>query len=148
MNTARRIPRASRGARAAGYTLMEMILVLGIIALLLGMGTYFMVNVLGDAEDGKARADIQAIHASLIRYKTGAGIYPTTEQGLEALVKRPSTGPAPRAWKEYLKEQALIDPWGRPYQYRYPGRHNPDSYDIFSLGRDGQEGTADDVGNW
>ena len=140
----KRLPNPKTG----GYTLMEMILVLGIIAILLGMGTFLMVNVLGDAEEGKAKADIQAIHASLIRYKTKGGMYPATEQGLEALVKRPSGGPAPKGWKQLMKESALNDPWGRPYQYRYPGKYNTDSYDIFSIGQDGKEGTEDDIGNW
>ncbi|MCB1091121.1 MAG: type II secretion system major pseudopilin GspG [Verrucomicrobiae bacterium] len=135
-------------SRQQGYTLMEMILVLGIIAILLGMGTFLMVNVLGDAEEGKAKADIQAIHSSLIRYKTNGGMYPSTEQGLKALVSRPSGAPAPKSWKQLMKESALTDPWGSPYQYRYPGKYNPDSYDIFSVGLDKKEGTEDDIGNW
>lgn len=131
-----------------GYTLMEMLLVLGIIGLLLGLGVYSMTGVLGDADEGKAKADIKNFEANLIRYKTKAGIYPTTEQGLRALVERPSAGPAPRSWKQFLKEPALTDPWSSPYQYRYPGKHNPDGYDIYSFGPDKQEGTDDDVGNW
>ncbi len=127
---------------------MEMLLVLGIIALLVGMGTYMMVNVLGDAEEGKVKADIQTFSASLIRYKTKGGIYPTTEQGLRALVTKPTDGPQPRSYKSLLREQALFDPWGNPYQYRRPGKHNPDTYDIYSLGPDGKEGTPDDIGNW
>ena len=138
------LPRSKTG----GYTLMEMILVLGIIAILLGMGTFLMVGVLGDAEEGKAAADIKAIDGNLIRYKTKGGLYPSTEQGLEALVKRPSGGPTPKAWKPLMKEAGLTDPWGHPYQYRYPGKYNTDSYDIFSLGLDGKEGTEDDIGNW
>lgn len=134
--------------RSSGFTLMEMLLVLGIIALLVGMGTYMMVNVLGDAEEGKVQADIQALHASLIRYRTAGGAYPTTEQGLEALVSQPTGGPRPRSWRQLLRPEALVDPWGNPYQYRRPGRHNPDTYDIFSMGPDGTEGTADDIGNW
>lgn len=127
---------------------MEMLLVLGIIALLVGMGTYMMINVLGDAEEGKVKGDIQALNASLIRYKTKGGLYPTTEQGLKALAVRPTDGPKPRSWKPLLREQALYDPWGNPYQYRYPGKHNPDTYDVFSMGIDGKEGTEDDIGNW
>lgn len=127
---------------------MEMLLVLGIIALLVGMGTYMMVNVLGDAEEGKVKADIQTFSASLIRYKTKGGIYPTTEQGLRALVTKPTDGPQPRSYKSLLREQALFDPWGNPYQYRRPGKSNPDTYDIYSLGPDGKEGTPDDIGNW
>ncbi len=146
MKTMHYTRRKNGGARA--FTLMEMILVLGIIAMLLGVGSYFMVNVLGDAEEGKAHADIQALNASLIRYKTKARIYPTTEQGLDALVTRPTTGPEPAGWKPLMKEKGIIDPWGQKYQYRYPGKFNPESYDIFSLGLDGKEGTSDDIGNW
>ena len=131
-----------------GYTLMEMLLVLGIIGLLLGLGVYSMVGVLGDADEGKVKADIRNFEANLIRYKTKAGVYPTSEQGLAALVKRPTTGPVPSAWKQFLKEDALIDPWTNPYQYRYPGKHNPGSYDIWSWGPDGQDGGEDDIGNW
>jgi len=127
---------------------MEMLLVLGIIALLVGMGTYMMVNVLGDAEEGKVKADIQTFHASLIRYKTKGGIYPTSAQGLKALVTKPTDGPQPRSWKPLLMEPALTDPWANPYQYRYPGQKNPETYDIFSMGIDGKAGTPDDIGNW
>lgn len=133
---------------AKGFTLLEMIIVMAIIALLVGMGAFMMNNVLGDAEETKAKGDIQTFHASLIRYKTKGGLYPTTEQGLRALVEKPSDGPQPRSWKNLLPEQALYDPWGNPYQYRRPGRHNPETYDIFSVGLDGKEGTEDDIGNW
>ena len=137
-------PARSRSA----FTLMEMLLVLGIIAILAGLGTFFMTDVLGDAEEGKVRADIQTMKGNLIRYKTKGGIYPTTEQGLEALVRKPTTGPQPRSHKQFVDEAALYDPWGNPYQYRRPGTHNPEEFDIFSLGKDGEEGTEDDIGNW
>jgi general secretion pathway protein G len=138
----------SRTASGKGFTLMEMLLVLGIIALLVGMGTYMMVNVLGDAEEGKVKGDIQSLHASLIRYKTKGGLYPTTGQGLKALVTKPSDGPQPRSYKTLLREQALYDPWGGLYQYRRPGKYNAETYDVFSMGPDGKEGTEDDIGNW
>jgi len=137
-----------RPDRRRAFTLLEMILVLGIIALLLGVGTYFMVNVLGDAEEGKVKADVQAISASLIRYKTKARIYPSEQQGLDALVNRPTSDPQPASWKQFMKAQGIIDPWGEKYEYRYPGKHNPDSYDIFSKGLDKKAGTSDDLGNW
>lgn len=121
---------------------------LGIIALLIGVGTAFMKDVLGDAEEGRARADISTLSASLIRYKTKGGLYPTTAQGLDALVRKPSSGPMPRSYKSLLDEAALLDPWGNPYGYRYPGVNKPESYDLFSVGRDGKEGTEDDVTNW
>lgn len=130
------------------FTLMEMLLVLAIIALLVGMGTYMMINVLGDAEEGKAKADVSSLEASLVRYKTKTLVYPTTEQGLEALVRMPTVGPKPQSYKPLLRKAALTDPWGNPYQYARPGKFNPDSYDIFSMGLDGKAGTSDDIGNW
>jgi|TARA_B100000900_G_C20236962_1_gene576275 general secretion pathway protein G len=135
-------------SRSHGFTLMEMLLVLGIIALLIGMGTYMMVNVLGDAEEGKVKGDIQALHASLIRYKTKGGLYPTTGQGLQSLVTRPADGPQPRSYKSLIRKEALIDPWGSEYRYLRPGKYNPETYDIYSVGPDGQDGTEDDIGNW
>ena len=137
-----------RSSRKA-FTLMEMLLVLGIIALLIGMGTYMMVGVLGDAEEGKVKADIQSLKASLIRYKTKVGIYPTTGQGLKALAKRPSDGPKGNgSWKALIKEQALYDPWGSEYQYRYPATKGEDDWDIWSLGKDQSDNTGDEIGNW
>jgi general secretion pathway protein G len=130
-----------------GFTLMEMLLVLGIIALLLGMGTYMMINIIPDAEVAKVKGDITALEVTLTRYKTNNSAYPTVEQGLSALAAKPVAGPVPRNYKPLLREQALVDPWGRPYQYRLPGKHNPE-FDVFSLGPDGVEGTEDDVGNW
>ena len=127
---------------------MEMILVLGIIALLLSAGVYYMVGVIGSGEEAKVKADVQAISANLIRYQTKSRSLPTQEQGLMALAERPTTPPEPSAWTQMMKRQALIDPWAKEYQYRNPGKHNPDSFDVYSLGKDGKEGTEDDIGNW
>lgn len=135
-------------ASAHGYTLMEMILVLFIISLLLGGGVYLMQGVGQDAEVVKARADIKTWETNLIRYKTKALMLPTQPQGLEAMVKEPTSEPKPKMWTPMSKPEALIDPWGKKYQYRNPGKKNPQSYDVFSTGPDGQEGTADDIGNW
>lgn len=133
---------------SSGFTLIEMLIVLAIISLLVGMGTYMMKNVIVDAEVGRAKADIQALNASLIRYKTRAGFYPTTEQGLKALVSMPTVGPKPQSYTSLIAEQAIIDPWTQPYEYRRPGEKNPETYDIFSKGADGKVGTDDDIGNW
>lgn len=127
---------------------MEMLLVLGIISLLVGMGVFMMTDVFGDAEDATVKGNIQTLRTNLIRYKTMGTMYPTTSQGLDALVEKPTEAPIPQRWKQFVPEQAIYDPWGNKYQYRYPGKQNPDSYDIFSLGKDGQEGTEDDIGNW
>lgn len=128
---------------------MEIILVLAIIALLIGMGTAMMKGVFGDAEEANAKADVRALEASVMRYKTKGGVFPSTEQGLEVLIRRPSSSPQPRSWKKLLKrEEDLLDPWQTPYKYRYPGTINDDSYDIYSIGPDKKEGTDDDIGNW
>jgi general secretion pathway protein G len=134
--------------QAQGFTLMEMMLVLFIIALILGGGVYLMKNVGQDAEISKAKADVSAWETNLIRYKTRNLFVPTQQQGLEAMVTAPNSDPKPKIWSQLSKPEALMDPWGHKYQYRNPGKHNPASYDVFSLGPDGSEGTADDIGNW
>jgi len=132
----------------SGFTLMEMMLVLFIIALLLGGGVYLMKNVSQDAQITKAQADIKAWETNLIRYQGKNLMLPTQQQGLKAMVEKPTSDPQPKIWFQMAKPEALTDPWGHPYQYRNPGTHNPSSYDVYSLGPDGQEGTADDLGNW
>jgi general secretion pathway protein G len=137
-------PKPSR----AGFTLMEMMLVLFIIALILGGGVYLMQNVGQDAQISKARADIKAWETNLIRYQTQNMTLPTQQQGLESMVNKPTADPQPKFWRPLAKPELLRDPWGHPYQFRNPGVHNQQGYDIFSLGPDGQEGTPDDIGNW
>ncbi len=140
--------KATRRSIRAAFTLMEMLLVLAIISLLLGMGTYMMVGVLDGAEEGRVGGDIKALEGALIQYRTRGGLYPTESQGLMALVKKPTDGPPPKRYRATIKEAAITDPWAQPYQYRYPGTRNPDSYDLFSRGKDQKEGTEDDIGNW
>ena len=132
----------------AGYTLMEIMLVLFIIALLLGSGVHMMKGVTQAGEKAKAKSDISMLETSLVRYKTDALYYPTQAQGLEALVARPSSEPIPRSYSPLVKAEALTDPWGNKYQYRIPGKNNPTGFDVFSKGPDGAEGTDDDIGNW
>lgn len=140
-------PVASSRLRAA-FTLMEMMLVLFIIALILGGGVYLMQNVGQDAEVSKAASDIKTWETNLVRYKTKAMMLPTQQQGLAAMVMQPTVEPLPKRWSALAKPEALSDPWGRPYQYRNPGKKDPAGYDLYSLGPDGVEGTPDDVGNW
>lgn len=135
------------GSSRGGFTLMEMMLVLGIIALLLGVGVPMMVGVFGDAEKGRVQADFRTIDTALIRYRTRARMFPTTEQGLKALVDRPSLAPLPEVWERVLKPEGIVDPWRNQYQYVYPGKKNPDAYDLTSGGPDGKFGTADDLSN-
>jgi len=125
-----------------------MILVLAIISLLVTLGVFSLRGVLEGAEDGAAEADLKTIKTNLIRYRTAARTYPTTEQGLESLVSRPTKEPLPKRWNQYSDPEGIIDPWNEPYQYRNPGEHNTSSYDLFSKGRDKKAGTEDDITNW
>lgn len=146
MKTTRIQSAIRRGRRA--FTLMEMMMVLGIVALLLGVGVPMMVGVFSDAEEGKVKADFRTIETNLIRYKTMARVFPSTEQGLDALVNAPTIPPIPPNWERRSKPEGILDPWQRPYQYVYPGKNNPDKFDIFSMGPDGKPNTEDDIGNW
>jgi len=136
------------GNQRAGFTLMEMMLVLGIIALLLGVGVPMMVGTFKDAETGRVKADFRTLETALMRYRTRARMFPTTEQGLDSLVNRPAIAPQPEVWERVLKPEGILDPWRNTYHYVYPGKQNPDSYDLVSAGPDGKLGTEDDIGNW
>ena len=137
---------ASRTFRR-GFTLMEMLIVLTIIALLMGMVIFQVTDLSGGAKRQKVQADLLGFKEMLASYQLDNGTLPTTEQGLQALWIRPTTDPVPSHWSKKLDEETL-DPWGHHYQYRNPGKHNPDKYDLFSMGEDGLPDTADDIGNW
>ena len=139
--------RFRRTASAKGFTLVEMVLVLGIIALLLGAGIYQLTGVLDSGKIKRARADLATFGSALRTYELNGGFLPTTEQGLNALVERPSSRPAPTSWVQVMKKVNL-DPWGNPYGYRKPGTKDKGGYDVFSNGPDGLPDTADDIGNW
>ncbi|KAF1018854.1 MAG: Type II secretion system protein G [Paracidovorax wautersii] len=134
--------------RARGFTLIELMVVLAIIGVLAAL---IVPNVLSRADDARvtaARTDVNNLMQALKLYRLDNQRYPTTEQGLQALVVRPTTNPAPSNWKSYL-DKLPNDPWGRPYQYLNPGVHGP--VDVFSFGADGQpggEGHDADVGSW
>lgn len=136
--------------RQRGFTLIEIMVVVIIIGLL---ATLVLPRVIGRQQEAyvaKAKSDISALSAALKMYKLDNFAYPTTEQGLEALVKKPDTAPIPKHWKEggYI-ERLPKDPWGNPYQYLYPGEKM--EFDLWSMGSDGQpggKGTAADIGNW
>ncbi len=141
---------ARRGQR--GFTLIEIMVVVVILGVL---GALVLPNVMSRPEHAKltaARTDIQSISTALEIYRLDNGRYPTTAQGLEALVKRPTLAPLPRQWSAqgYLKS-APVDPWGMPYQYANPGKQSNQGYDLYSLGADSQPGGDDfdaDIGNW
>jgi general secretion pathway protein G len=127
----------TRAASLRGFTLMEMILVLAIISTLLGLVIFKMVNVTEDANITKAKADIKAMETNLLRYKTRNGRLPTQAEGLEIMTTKGAS--------QLVKPEGIIDPWAHPYQYRNPGKVNTSGYDVYSMGPDGQDGTADDI---
>ena len=135
---------AARGT--AGYTLFEIMLVLGIIAVLAGSAIFMLVGNLDVARVTRAEADIKAISLQLQTFEMNHYRKPTTDQGLQALVTRPSGNlNNPGRWVQLMKEVPL-DPWGNPYVYRNPGKNNPQGFDLFSLGPSGVEGEGN-IGN-
>ncbi len=130
--------------RNSGFTLLEMVIVLGIIAMILG-GAIFSMNKIGEsAKVSQVEADFKIIDTALMSYKLLAGSYPTTQQGLKALVEKPSSTPVPRRWSQNSKKVPL-DPWKNEYGYRFPGKKNATEVEIFSKGPDGIENTQDDL---
>lgn len=136
-----------------GFTLIEIMVVVVIIGVLGAIVVPQFMSRPDQAKATAARTDIQAIATALEMYRLDNFHYPSTQQGLQALSKRPSGTPAPRSWNPqgYLKSQP-VDPWGTPYQYLNPGVKTVDgSYDLYSLGADaapGGEGFGADIGNW
>ena len=140
-------PQRRRGAHA-GFTLIELMVVLVIIGVLAAL---IVPNVLERADDARitaARTDVNNVMQALKLYRLDNQRYPTTDQGLQALITKPTTEPVPPNWKPYL-EKLPNDPWGRPYQYLNPGVKG--EIDVMSFGADGQpggEGKNADVGSW
>ena len=136
------------GKRAIkGFTLLELLVVMVIIGLLAAyVGPKYFSQV-GKSEVKMAQAQIDSLEKALHQYRLDVGQYPTTEQGLNALVTRPGNE---LKWQgPYLSKMPPPDPWGRPYQYKYPGDRS--EFDLFSLGKDGQPGgtgDAADIANW
>lgn len=118
-------------------------IVVGIIVILLGLAINKIGNPTGFAKTTAVRADIQAIGTQLKLYESMNGFYPTTDQGLQALVTKPDTDPQPARWYQLFKDVPK-DPWQNPYIYRCPGIKHPDSYDLFSAGPDRKPDTTDD----
>lgn len=140
--------------RERGFTLIEIMAVVLIIGLLGGVVGAVVFSQIDKARVTTARTQIKQIEAALDFYRMDNGRYPSTDQGLEALVRKPSSEPVPRNWRPegYLKGgEVPRDPWGNPYQYESPGSHNTYSFDLWSFGSDGAaggDGTDADIGNW
>lgn len=131
-----------------GFTLIELMIVVIIIAALAAMVVPRLAGRSEQAKVAVARADINSnISMALKLYELDNGSFPTGGQGLNALIASP-TGGTSSNWNGPYLEKAPIDPWGNPYFYRCPGSHNPSGYDLYSVGKDTVAGTEDDVGNW
>lgn len=133
-----------------GFSLLELLVVIVILGILAALVAPQVLQNVGKAQSQKITSDFKAIETALKVYKLDNFVYPSTEQGLEALVTKSDLDPVPRNFQKggYLKEIPM-DPWNRPYLYVYPGQNG--EIDIFTLGADGEEGGEDDnadVGNW
>lgn len=140
--------------RKRGFSLIEIMAVVVIIGLLIALVGSNIRGSLSQAEGAAAKMQIGNLENAVEQYRMENRRYPTTEQGLSALVVRPSSPPEPIRYPPggYLRRTKLPDdPWGQPYQYSAPGQNNPHSFDIWSLGSDGAPGgtgDAADIGNW
>ncbi len=126
-----------------GFTLLEIMLVVTIIALLLSAAIYKMAPAVDVAKKTRVQADIQMIRTMMLAYSGRNGFYPSSEQGIKALVVRPGSEPIPTQWTQ-LMDGVPKDPWGMEYVYRCPGQKNSNGYDVFSAGQDRIPDTADD----
>jgi general secretion pathway protein G len=129
--------------KQGAFTLLEIMIVVTIIALLMGAAIYKLGGNVEYARHSRVEADIQSISTQLKLYEAMNGFYPTTEQGLQALVTQPSTEPQPERWYQLFKELPK-DPWNNNYIYLNPGRKNPSGFDLYSAGPDRKPDTPDD----
>jgi general secretion pathway protein G len=125
------------------FTLLEIMIVVTIIAVLMGAAIYKLTGSVEYSKHTAVSADTQAVGTQLKLYESMNGFFPTTEQGLEALVTQPDIDPKPSRWYQLFKEVPK-DPWHNNYIYRSPGVKNPNGYDLFSAGPDRKPDTADD----
>jgi general secretion pathway protein G len=128
-----------------GFTLIELLLVLVILGILAAIVVPKFAGRTDDARNAAAKTQIAGFSTSLDAYEVDTGSYPKGSEGLFDLVQAPSDV---QGWKGPYMKEVPVDPWGKPYVYVSPGRNNPSSYDIYSLGTDGREGTEDDITNW
>jgi len=149
LSTRKQITNAGRGRAVvsvtAGFTLIELMVVVVILGILAAV---VVPNVMDRPEQARISAagnNLRAIESALKMYKLDNFRYPTTDQGLEALVERPDTAPAPENWNRYM-DRLPVDPWGNDYLYLHPGRHG--DVDVFSAGPNGRPGDEDDIGSW
>ena len=137
-------------SRNDGFSLMEILVVVLIIGLLTTLLATTLLPRFTESQVTIAGAKIQKISQALELYRLDNGIYPTNDQGLEALVREPTSEPRPRRYSPqgYLKAGDLVDPWGLSFLYQQPGDHNAYSYDLTSQGPDATAASEDDISNW
>ncbi|MBL8992734.1 MAG: type II secretion system major pseudopilin GspG [Spirochaetia bacterium] len=139
--------------RLRAFSLAEILVAIAILAVI---SLLILPRLFGKTEKSRRAAAVMDIEhglsAALDDFESDNGFFPSSEQGLKALVEKPSISPETRNWNgPYLKKKSYIDPWGSPYQYRNPGSHNSKAYDLYSFGADGKEGgegNNKDVVNW
>ncbi len=140
--------------RDRGFTLIEIMAVVVIIGMLMAIVGNAIVGNIRKARITTTRAQIQSLESAITTYQMDNGRFPTTDQGMRALIEKPTGAPEPYDWRPggYLSKRELPrDAWGNEFQYAAPGEHNPDSFDLWSLGGDAKPGGVDeeaDIGNW
>lgn len=153
-NPAARAECRNQARSAHGFTLIEIMAVVVIIGLLISIVGVAVSGQLDRARVSTTRGQISSLEQALGLYRLDNGRFPTTDQGLEALISEPTAGPPARNYNPagYLdKKRMPTDAWGMPFQYAQPGVHNPESFDLWSLGSDSAPGGTDsdaDIGNW
>lgn len=125
--------------------MVELLLVLVILATLAAIVVPKFTGRSEQARETAARTEISGVETALDAFEVDQGFYPSSDQGLKALTEEPDNV---KNWRPYLKKTIEKDPWGNPYIYVYPGKHNEHGYDLSSCGADGREGTDDDITNW
>jgi general secretion pathway protein G len=145
---------SSATSRTAGFTLIEILVVITVIAVLASLVSPMVFQHVGDAKTTAARAQMEIFSLALDAYRLDADRYPTSAQGLQALVEPPTTPPLPGRWRgPYLRKGVPLDPWGRPYLFESPSKREGagETYDLSTLGRDGQPGGSGedaDITSW
>lgn len=131
--------------RLHGFSLLEILVVIGLIAAIAGLVVVNLDKIFSGGKEQIVKLYVsETLKTPLMAYKIDTGSFPTTEQGLKALVKAP---PNVRNWKGPYLEKLVDDPWNHPYHYRCPGEKNPNGYDVWSEGPSGKEGESE-IGNW
>ncbi len=130
--------------RSSGFTLIELVVVMSIIVILAGAVSLQLRNQSRNARRARGLQDVKTLETAIDLYAADNGNPPTTQQGLAALLGKPGSPPVPTNWNGPYIKRTPIDPWGNPYEYRFPGQLNPDGYDLVSYGEDGRPGGVDE----